>query len=303
MPRDRPPQSQPRVRLSTLSAGRFQREEVEGRAACRPEAAAESLSADRADGKFTELGQWYYDLGSDPQNFATWWFGYFADEKNWPAVSHARLQGNAAAINQGHRIVAWLGTFNKFIQTAPDIDPDVKRSLCSEAWKRSVEKTIRSTINSQGALEHAGNTCAMAQVFHFLRTKFGAMGLRVEYDLHARTLTGSDLHAPDRAVDHQCRKTAISIRPASIIWRRSRQAVGGREADIRSSRTARCSTPAGCLSAGRACQRCTGPGTVCRSSTRCSSTIPIPTRRARKSIFYKWNKLPGGKEADRPQRA
>lgn len=95
-----------------------------------------------ADDKFTELGQWYYDLGSDPQNFATWWYGYFSDEKNWPPCKTPVFAGTGA-INQGHRIVAWLGTFNQIIQQAPDIDPDVKKSLCSESWKRAAEKNDR----------------------------------------------------------------------------------------------------------------------------------------------------------------
>lgn len=131
------------------------------------------------DGRFTKLGQWYYDLGSDPKNFQTWWHGYFADTNNWRRIRTPVWEGTVAG-NEGHRIVAWLGTFKKLVDADAQLDAAVKASLMNDDWKRGVEKIIGGTIGGRGILEHAGNTSDMACNFHFIRTKYGAMGLKFD---------------------------------------------------------------------------------------------------------------------------
>jgi hypothetical protein len=130
------------------------------------------------DGRFSEPAQWYYELGSDPRNFEKWWLGYFADSHNWRPARTPVWQGTLAK-NEGHRILGWLGTFNRMVQEAPDIDPAVKRSLCNEAWKQAAERTIVATIDARGLLQRDGNTADMACVFHYVRTAWPALGLSV----------------------------------------------------------------------------------------------------------------------------
>ncbi len=241
------------------------------------------------DGKFTELGQWYFDLGSDPKHFATWWHGYFADAQNWPPC-RTPVYAGTAAINQGHRIIAWLGPFNKMIQAAPDIDADVKKALCSEEWKRAVEKTILGTINKRGLLEHAGNTIAMAQVFHFLRTKFGALGLQVDtiynversQDLICTLLTEpSIINSEDRYLD-----------PPSLDYLESLgKQIGGRQADIRIVKEGKILYTGGLFIGWKNVPALHGAWDGLSIINTLFKYHPDPDPSSPKSIFYKWNQL------------
>ena len=247
-----------------------------------------------SDGKFTELGQWYYDLGSDPKHFAIWWYGYFSDTKNWP-LSHTPVYQGTGAINQGHRIIAWLGTFNKMIQNAPDIDAEVKKSLCADAWKRAVEKTIVNTINEQGLLEHAGNTCAMAQIFHFLRTKFGAIGLRVDtiynversQDLVCTLLTEPWIISADDRY----------LAPPSLDYLEGLgKQVGGRQADIKIVKDGKILYTGGLFIGWKGMPALHGAWDGLSIINSLFKYHPDPDPNSPKSIFYKWNKLPEEKK-------
>ncbi|MCX7008648.1 MAG: hypothetical protein NTY53_15590, partial [Kiritimatiellaeota bacterium] len=85
------------------------------------------------DGKFTELGQWYYALGSEPKAFETWWLGYWTDTNNWKLSKTPVFTGTTAG-NQGHRIIAWLGTFRKLLEQDKELDAEVKLAFMSENW-------------------------------------------------------------------------------------------------------------------------------------------------------------------------
>jgi hypothetical protein len=161
------------------------------------------------DGKFTEPAQWYYDLGSNPKNFEIWWHGYFSDAKNWRPMK-SPVWNATAARNEGHRIIEFLGAFNRMVQHDPEMDRDVKRGLCNAPWRAAVERTVASTINEHGWLEYHGNKADMACVFHFVRTTWPSLGLSVDriytldraQDLVCTLLTEPwIINAEDRYVD------------------------------------------------------------------------------------------------------
>lgn len=84
-----------------------------------------------ADGKFTDLGAWYFALGGDAKAFGQWWLGYWSDDKVWKPGKTPVFEGTMAG-NQGHRIIAWTGQLAKMIDRDPEFDPAVKAMMMSE---------------------------------------------------------------------------------------------------------------------------------------------------------------------------
>jgi hypothetical protein len=243
-----------------------------------------------ADGKFTALGQWYYDLGSDPRNFAKWWYGYFTDSKNWPAGKTPVWQG-PAAINQGHRIIAWLGHFNRMVQQDAEIDPAVKQALCSEAWKRAAEKVVISTINEQGWLEYGGNKAAMACAFHFLRTKWGALGLRIDniYTIdRAQNLICTLLTEPWII----CEEDKYVDPPDLEYLERIGKQYAGTESDIRIVKGGKVLYTGGLMIGWKEQPSLHGTWDGLSIINSLFKYYPDPDPNSPKSIFYKWHKLP-----------
>ncbi|MCX5674347.1 MAG: hypothetical protein NTX87_05010 [Planctomycetota bacterium] len=230
------------------------------------------------DGKFTDLGQWYYAIGSDPKNFEKWWYGYWSDAKNWTPCKTPVFTGTAPG-NLGHRIIAWLGNLKGMVDADAEIAPAVKQALCSEAWKRAAEQTIIGTINEKGMLEYGGNKADMACVFHFIRTKFGAIGLRVDslYTIgRAQDLICTLLTEPwiiceeDKYLDPPDRDYLEGIG----------KQYAGRDSNIRIVQGGKILYTGASSSAGGTSRRSTEPGTASPSSTRCSSITRTPTRPA-----------------------
>ncbi len=184
------------------------------------------------DGRFTELGAWYFALASDPAAFAQWWNGYWSDDKVWQPHQTPVFNGTTAS-NQGHRIIAWAGQFAKMIERDERIAPAVKAALMTDEWKEAVEETIGRTIDGRGLLSHGANISDMAQCFHFIRTKFSAIRLRAGPDLHSLARPGARPHAAHRAVDHQSRGSISRPAQIAITWRPSGAPEGGIESDIR----------------------------------------------------------------------
>jgi len=131
------------------------------------------------DGRFTPVAQWYYAIGSDARSFATWWHGYFTDAQVWKPGQTPVWTGTTAG-NQGHRIISWLRVLKAMVDADPEIDQAVKDALCNETWKRAAEQVVIGTIDARGMLAYGGNQADMACLFHFLRTKFGAIGLKID---------------------------------------------------------------------------------------------------------------------------
>jgi len=241
-------------------------------------------------GRFTELAQWYYDIGSDPKSFETWWYGYFKDENNWTPCKTPVFEGTGAG-NQGHRIIAWLGTFNGIIQKATEISPEVKESLCNEEWKRAAEKVVISTIDEQGMLEYGGDKADMACVFHFLRTKWGALGLRIDhiYSLErAQNLMCSLLTLPwviceeDKWLDPPNRDYLEEIGRQNL----------GKESDIRIVRDGKVLFTGGLFIGWKDKPSLHGTWDGLSIINTLFKYYPDPDPESPKSIFCKWNKLP-----------
>jgi hypothetical protein len=243
-----------------------------------------------ADGKFTELGRWYYALGSDPKAFETWWRGYWADTNNWPQ-SRSPVYAGTGAINQGHRIVAWLGTFKKFVDGDKEIDAEVKQALMNDDWKRAVEKIIGDTLDQRGWLKSGQNEAAMAQIFHFLRTKFGAMGLSVPniYTLdRAQNLICTLLTEPWVV----CEADKYLTPPDSDYLEEMGRQHGGTTGDIRLVKDGKILFTGGLFVGWKDKPSLHGTWDALSIINSLFKYYPDPDPASQQSIFYKWHRLP-----------
>lgn len=247
-----------------------------------------------ADGKFTDLGQWYYDLGSDPKAFAAWWHGYFTDPAVWKPGKTPVYEGPMAG-NQGHRIIAWLGTMRKLLQSDAQIDPAVKAAFMTDGWKRDAVKTIGDTINQRGLMQVGDNTADMACHFHFIRTKFGASGLPLDkiYTLdRAQNLVATMLTEPwiinsaDRYLDPPDRDYLESI---------GRQ-IGNTDSDIRLVKDGKVLWTGGLFAGWKDKPSLHGTWDGLAILNNLFKYYPDPDPASPKSIFYKWNQLPEEKK-------
>lgn len=247
-----------------------------------------------ADGKFTELGQWYYDIGSDPKDFAAWWHGYFTDPTVWKLGKTPVWDGTMAG-NQGHRIIAWLGTMRKLLDRDAQLDPAVKQAYLSEEWKRAAEKTIGDTINDRGLMQVGQNTADMAGHFHFIRTKFGAMGLRLDHiytldraqNLVATMLTEPWIISPDdRYLDPPSRDYLESI---------GRQSADT-TSDIRLVKDGKVFWSGGLFAGWKDKPSLHGTWDGLTILNSLFKYYPDPDPQSPTSIYYKWNKLPDEKK-------
>ncbi len=248
------------------------------------------------DGKFTELGQWYFDIGSDPKCFEAWWRGYFADPNVWKP-SKTPVWTGTGATNQGHRIIAWLGTFRKLIDADPQIDPAVKAAMMTDPWKEAAETVISSMIDGRGLMHHGENVADMACHFHFIRTKFGAIGLRLQdiytieraQDLVATLLTEPWIVNPeDRYVQAPDREYL-----ESLIGKQK----GGIDKDVRLVKDGKLLFSGGLFIGWKDKPSLHGTWDALSILNSLFKYYPEPDPASPKSIFYKWNKLSEEKTA------
>ncbi len=248
-----------------------------------------------ADGKFTKLGQWHFDLGSDPQSFQTWWLGYFADTNNWHDGKTPVWNGPQAG-NQGHRIIAWLGTFKKLVDADAQIDAAVKASLMNDEWKRGVEKIIGGTIGENGLLESAGHLSDMACNFHFIRTKYGALGLRFEniYTLERSQNLIATLLTEPWIISAEDR---YLVPPdANYLEALGPQTKGGLSGDIRLVKDGKVFYSGGMFIGWKDKPALHGTWDGLAIINSLFKYYPEPDPANPKSIFYKWNQVPDAKK-------
>lgn len=247
-----------------------------------------------ADGKFTELGQWYYAIGSEPKAFATWWRSYWTDTNNWSHCEAPTYNGNCA-VNQGHRIVAWLGTFKKLVDQDAEIDAAVKQALMNDDWKRAAEKVISNTIDERGWLKVGNNEAAMAQIFHFLRTKFGAMGLHIPniFTLdRAQNLMCTVLTEPWVI----CAEDQYLAPPSPDYLEGIGRQFAGTDSDIRIVKGGRILFTGGLFIGWKDKPSLHGAWDGLTIINSLFKYFPDPDPASPKSIFYKWNRLPEEKK-------
>jgi len=242
------------------------------------------------DGKFADFAQWFYDIGTDPKNFQAWWYGYFSDPAVWTPNQSPVFAGTTAG-NQGHRIISWVGVLKKMVDADAEIDPAVKAPLCSAAWKRAAEQTIATTINDQGMLEHDGNKADMACLFHFLRTKWGAMGLQIEnfYTLdRAQCLMVSLLTLP-WVINEEDRYLTP---PSQDYLEHLGIQLGGKSHDIRLVKDGKVLFTGGMFIGWKDKPALHGTWDGLAIINTLFKYYPDPDPQSPKSIFYKWNQLP-----------
>jgi hypothetical protein len=132
------------------------------------------------DGRFTPLGQYLYDLASDPKNVTAHFDYLFSRESgNWPTVHTPIWQGTSALI-QGHRLPRLLPSFVKTLRDSKDLPPDKTSQLMDAAWVGAVEAYFHGMINAEGLLARGDDIGDMALTFHFMRSGFAAFGLHPE---------------------------------------------------------------------------------------------------------------------------
>ena len=247
------------------------------------------------DGRFADFAQWYYAIGSDPACFRAWWLGYFTDTNIWHECRSPVFRGTAP-INQGHRIIAWLGTLKKLVDADPEIDPAVKQTLMNDAWKRAAEEVIAGTINAQGMLEYGGNKADMACLFHFMRTKWGALGLDIPrfYTLErAQNLVCTMLTEPwviceeDRYVDPPDR---------DYLEDHIGRQYAGVDSDIRIVKDGRILYTGGLFIGWKQQPSLHGTWDGLTIFNSLFKYYPDPDPASPKSIFHKWNRLPEEKK-------
>jgi len=247
-----------------------------------------------ADGKFTEVAQWYYTIGSNPKAFEKWWLGYWTDTNNWKKSRSPVFEGTSAG-NQGHRIIAWLGTFKKLLEPDTEIDATVKQAFLNDDWQRAVEKVVGSTINGKGMLEHGDNKADMACCFHFIRTKFGAMGLKFDkiYTLErAQNLICALLserwviNAADFYIDP----------PNPDYLEAIGKQKGGATGDIRIVKDGKVLWAGGMFIGWKDKPSLHGTWDGLAIINSLFKYYPEPDPASPKSIFYKWNRLPEEKK-------
>lgn len=151
------------------------------------------------DGKFTDWAQWYYNLGSDPQAFQAWWEHYWADGENWK-VSHSPVTEDTGPINQGHRIIGYIGQFHKLLNADPQIDDTVKANFTNDEWKAAVEKIIGDCIDARGWLKVGKHEFADGDDLPLAANAVRCDAVAVAEHLHARPRSELHRHAPHRTV-------------------------------------------------------------------------------------------------------
>ena len=248
-----------------------------------------------ADGKFTELGAWYYALGSDPKAFEKWWLGYWGDGNVWKANETPVFKGNTAG-NQGHRIIAWTGQLAKMIERDAEFDAPVKAAMMSEEWKRAVEKIIGNTINARGLMQYGDNVSDMAQCFHFIRSKFGALRLRVDniYTLERAQHLVTTLLTEPWIINEEDRYLAPPNADYLEAIGRMKTSVTG---DIRLVKDGRVLWSGGLFSGWKDKPSLHGTWDGLSILNSLFKYYPEPDPKNPKSIFYEWNKLPEEKKA------
>lgn len=246
------------------------------------------------DGKFADFAQWFYAIGSEPKSFEAWWLGYFSDAKNWSPSKTPVFEGTGAG-NEGHRIISWVGTLNSMVQKDAEIDEAVKKALCSEEWKRAAEKTVATTINAQGLLEYAGNKADMACLFHFLRTKWGVMGLKIDniYTIErAQDLIATLLTTPWIL----CEEDKWLDPPSPDYLEKIAKDNTGKDPDIRMVKGGKVLFPGGLFIGWKDKPSLHGSWDGLSIINTLFKFYPDPDPASPKSIFYKWNKLPEEKK-------
>jgi len=242
------------------------------------------------NGKFSEWAQWYYEIATDPKAFETWWMGYWTDASVWKPAETFVYKGTSPG-NQGHRIIAFLGTVYNAVQRDPDIDPEVKRRMCTEEWRRAAEQIIRRTIDGRGFLGYGPNQGNMAQTFHFLRTKFGAMKLLVPniYTLdHAQDCIVTLLTAPNVICEEDKWLAPPDPEILETIGRQKR----GLESDIRWVHDGKVLFTGGLFIGWNDKPSLHGTWDGLSILNTLFRYYPDPDPASPKSIFYKWNQLP-----------
>ena len=247
-----------------------------------------------ADGKFTPLGQWYYAIGSDPKAFEAWWLGYWSDEQVWKPGKTPVFAG-AMSNNQGHRIISWVGQLKKMVDADPEIDAPVKAALLSEEWKRAAERTIAGTINQRGLMQRGENVSDMAQVFHFVRSKFGTMRLRVAniYTLERAQALIVTLLTEPWIINEEDRYLAP---PNAEYLEAIGRVEGGIDADIRVVKDGRVLWAGGLWSGWKDKPSLHGSWDALSIINSLFKYYPEPDPAKPTSIFYQWNQLPEEKK-------
>ena len=241
------------------------------------------------DGKFTDVAQWYYAIGSNPKAFEKWWLGYWTDTNTWKMSKSPVFEGTVAG-NQGHRIIAWLGTFRKLLEKDAGIDAGVKQAFLNEDWQRAAEKVIGSTINDQGMLEHGGNKADLACCFHFIRTKFGAMGLKFD---HVYTLERAQNLIATLLTERWiiCEEDKYLAPPNPEYLEAMGKQHGGQTGDIRIVKDGQVLWSGGMFIGWKDKPSLHGTWDGLAIINSLFKYFPEPDPASPKSIFYKWNKL------------
>jgi len=177
------------------------------------------------------------------------------------------------------------------VDTDQEIDPAVKQLLMNDAWKRAAERTIGTTINDQGLLAWGGHTADMACLFHFARTKFGALGLRLD-----------SLYTLERAQNLICTLlTEPWIVSAEDRWlappnpeylEALGQQKGGQTGDIRLVKDGRVFYPGGMFIGWKDKPALHGTWDGLSLINSLFKYYPDPNPQSPQSIFYKWHRLP-----------
>jgi hypothetical protein len=151
-----------------------------------------------AQGEWTPLGRYLYDLARDPALVAAHVNNLLSDPRNWPIEQSPLYQGPNAE-NQGHRFVRQIPGFVHVVRASKKFPQAVKDELLPRGWQDACETVFRDRLNGDGLLAAGDHVATMALSFHFLRTGWAAMGLRPEriYSLeHAQDLVRHLLTCP-----------------------------------------------------------------------------------------------------------
>lgn len=247
-----------------------------------------------AEGKFTPFAQWYYALGSDPRAFEAWWNGYWSDPKVWHAGKTPVFAGPMAN-NQGHRIIAWVGQLRKMVDADPEIDAPVKAALLSEEWQSAVERIIGATINERGLMQKGENVSDMAQCFHFIRSKFGAMRLHPEriYTLERAQALIATLLTEPWIINDEDRFLAP---PEADYLEAIGRAKGDTDSDIRLVKDGKVLWTGGLWSGWKDKPSLHGSWDALAILNSLFKYYPEPDPAKPTSIFYRWHALPEARQ-------
>ncbi len=98
-----------------------------------------------ASGKFDDWAQFYYTLATDSAAFDAWWINYWTDKDIWTYTESPVFKGYQPG-NQGHRLIAVIGTLYSHVQKDPDIDPAVKAAMSTDDRLLEPDGTISSDM-------------------------------------------------------------------------------------------------------------------------------------------------------------